>query len=58
MFGIVVTNRGLWGITTWVKRDGKPILHETREEAEAAAERYNKAQGPVNRFNEYYAQEY
>lgn len=58
MFGIIAINRGMWGTSAWVQYDGKPELYPTREAAEAAADRYNRKQPPVNRFTDYFAEEY
>lgn len=58
MYGIMVRNTGMWGCSTWCKRDGEVELYETKEEAERAAEAYNNRQGRVNRFNDYWAEEY
>ena len=58
MFGIIAINRGMWGISACVQHDGKPELYPTREAAEAAADRYNRQQSPVNRFTDYFVEEY
>ena len=58
MYGIMVRNTGMWGCTAWCKRDGEVELYATKEEAERVAEARNKRQGPVNRFNDYWAEEY
>ena len=58
MYGIIVKNIGMRGCTSWCTRDGQPELYETRAEAEKVALEYNNRQSPVNRFNEYFAEEY
>ena len=58
MYGIMVRNIGMWGCTTWCKRDGKVELYATRAEAEKVAQQYNDMQGPINRFSHYWAEEY
>lgn len=59
MFGILVINRGMWGGSAWVKgEDGRDLRYASREEAQREADRLNAAQGPVNRFSEYFAEEY
>lgn len=57
-WGIMVRNTGMWGFSTWCQRDGKTELYNTEEEAKAVAKKYNDSQGPVNRFNHYYAKQY
>ena len=58
MYGILVINRGMWGIKSWCKQNGKVMLFDSKEEAEKIAEKYNESQGPVNSFNEYFAKRY
>lgn len=58
MYGILAINRGMWGTSAWVTHEGTPKLYTTRQEAEEAAERMNRSQGPVNRFTDYFAEEY
>ena len=58
MYGIIVRNTGIWGCISWCTRDGKVELYATREEAEKVAQQYNDAQGHINRFNTYWAEEY
>jgi len=57
-WGIMVRNTGMWGFSTWCQRDGHTELYDTEEEAKAIAKQYNDSQGPVNRFNYYYAKQY
>ena len=47
---IMVSNHGMWGYTTYCKRDGKPEAYDTEEEAKAVANRYNKGYNPFNRY--------
>ena len=58
MYGIMVRNTGMWGCTTWCKRDGKVELYATCAEAEKVAQQYNDMQGLINRFSHYWAEEY
>lgn len=57
-WGIMVRNIGMWGFSTWCVKDGQPELYDTEEEAKAKAMEMNERQGPVNRFNHYYAKKY
>ena len=56
MYGIMVRNTGMWGITTWCKRNGEIELYETQEEAERVARDYNERQGSINSVNHYWAE--
>lgn len=58
MFCVIAINRGMWGTSSVVTREGRPELYPTRQEAEEAADRLNRSQGPVNRFTDYFAEEY
>lgn len=58
MYGIMVSNTGMWGYTTWCTHDGEVELYATREEAEKVAQQYNGRQGYINRFNTYWVEEY
>lgn len=42
---------------SWVKRNGKPLVFGTYEEAAAEIERLNGGMGPVNRTVEYFPKE-
>lgn len=58
MYGIIVKNTGMWGFSTWCKRDGKTELYNTKEEAEKVAHERNENQGCINCFNHYYVEKY
>ena len=58
MYGIIACNRGMWGCTSWCKRDGKPELYATKEEAQKVADEYNSSRPPINNFTKYFVEEY
>ncbi len=57
MWGIMVRNRGMWGITTWCTHDDKIELYATKEEAQKVAEERNNSQ-KINKFSDYFAKKY
>ena len=55
MYGVLVKNTGMWGCTTWVKRDGKVMEFETKEEAQKVADELNAQRPSINCFSQYFA---
>lgn len=57
MYGILAHNRGMWGMTVWCVKDGKPELFATMEEAQKVAKERNDRQ-IINRFTDYYVADF
>ena len=58
MYGIIARNRGMWGCSSWCKRDGKPDLYATKEEAQRVVDEINATRSPINNFTDYFVKEY
>jgi len=58
MYGVLAKNRGMWGFSTWCKKDGKVMTFATKEEAQKVADEYNGNAPKINNFTEYFAVEY
>lgn len=56
-YGIMVRNTGMWGITTWCKReDGMIETYPTKEEAQKVATERND-HNCINSHNYYFVEE-
>lgn len=56
-YGIMVRNTGMWGITTWCKReDGMIEAYPTKEEAQKVATERND-RNCINSHNYYFVEE-
>ena len=58
MYGILAKNRGMWGCTTWCKKNGEIELYKTKEEAQKVVDEINANRSPVNNFTSYFVEEW
>ena len=56
-YAIECVNRGMWGFTSLLKSDGKTLIFDTKEAAQAEVDKINKSNGNINTFTSYYVTE-
>lgn len=58
MYGIIARNSGMWGFSSWCKKDGEIELYASKEEAQKVVDEINNNRSPINNFTSYYVSKY